>query len=161
MTDGGARMDRRTRTDRVLGVALLLLGAVVAWESRKFVVGFPADPVGPRALPLFAAALLAVVGLRVLFRPERDPRWPDGASRIRLGLATGALFAYPVLLPVIGFIVTTGTVVLCLSVLFGGPVLRSSLAAFLFAGGLHLLFVHALGVPLPVGTVFTAPLGGG
>jgi len=143
-------------TDRVAGGLLLLLSTVVALAARGFVVGFPADPVGPRALPLLAAAILALGGIRLLLRPAPEPEWPPRRDSSRLALATGALFVYPIVLPFLGFVTTTGVVVAALSLLFGGPPLRSAGAAFLFAGGLYLLFVHALGVPLPIGSLFLA-----
>jgi putative tricarboxylic transport membrane protein len=146
-------------TDRVAG-ALVVTGAfLVAWASRGFVVGFPADPVGPRALPLFSAAILALSALALLLRPGPEPRWPEAHVAGRLALATLILFAYPPLLPLTGFMVTTGVGVTLLSLLFGGPPLRSTVAAFLFSGGLYLLFVYALGIPLPIGRLFLA--GGG
>ena len=141
-------------TDRVAGAVLVVAALLVAWVSRGFVVGFPADPVGPRALPLFAAGILAAAAGVLLVRPGPDPRWPEAHMALRLGLATLILFAYPALLPLTGFILTTGAAITCLSLLFGGPVLRSAGAAFLFAGGLYLLFVYALGIPLPIGRFF-------
>lgn len=141
-------------TDRVAGGLLLLLAGAVALAARGFVVGFPADPVGPRAFPLLAAAILALGGLRLVFRPAPDPDWPPRGDARRLALAAGTLAVYPVLLPFLGFVATTGLVVTALSLLFGGPPVRSVGAAFLFAGGLYLLFVYALGVPLPVGNLF-------
>jgi putative tricarboxylic transport membrane protein len=148
-----------TSTDRVAGAVLVVGALLVAWVSRGFVVGFPADPVGPRALPLFAAGILAVAAGALLLRPGPDPRWPEAHVALRLGLATLILFTYPALLPVTGFILTTGAGITLLSLLFRGPVLRSGGAAFLFAGGLYLLFVYALGIPLPIGRLFLA--GGG
>jgi putative tricarboxylic transport membrane protein len=141
-------------TDRLAGTALLLLAGAVALASRGFVVGFPADPVGPRALPLFAAALLAGAALPFLLRPGPEPRWPEAHLALRLAAATALLLAHPLLLATTGFIVTTGGVITALSLLFGGPPLRSAMAAFAFAGGLYLLFVHALGLPLPIGSLF-------
>ncbi|TVR53752.1 MAG: tripartite tricarboxylate transporter TctB family protein [Gemmatimonadales bacterium] len=157
--DDGDVTPEGTSTDRVAGAVLVVAAVAVAWVSRGFVVGFPADPVGPRALPLFAAGILAAAAGVLLVRPGPDPRWPEAHTALRLGLATLILFAYPALLPVTGFILTTGAGITLLSLLFRGPVLRSGGAAFLFAGGLYLLFVYALGIPLPIGRLFLA--GGG
>lgn len=143
-------------TDRAAGTILLILAGAVALATRAFVVGFPADPVGPRAFPLLAAGILALGGLRLLLKPDPDPDWPTPREAGRLALAAAALLAYPLILPVLGFVATTGVVITALSLLFGGPPLRSAGAAFLFAGSLYLLFVHALGVPLPVGALFLA-----
>jgi putative tricarboxylic transport membrane protein len=156
--DGDGSPQRGT-TDRVAGAVLVVGAGVVAWVSRGFVVGFPADPVGPRALPLFAAGILAAAAGALLLRPAPDPRWPEPHVGVRLGLATLILFAYPALLPFTGFILTTGAAIALLSLLFGGPVLRSAGAAFLFTGGLYLLFVYALGIPLPIGRLFLAGAG--
>jgi putative tricarboxylic transport membrane protein len=152
----GQAAEPERRSDRIAGAILLLLAAGVAWEARTFVVGFPADPVGPRALPLFAASILALGGVRFLLRPDPGPSWPDRSDQGRLAAAVGLLAAYPVLLPTLGFVATTGGAVTALSLLFGGPRLRSVGAAFLFAGGLYLLFVQLLGVPLPLGSLFVA-----
>jgi putative tricarboxylic transport membrane protein len=158
---GGGQDDGRVEgtTDRATGALVVVLGIAAAWASRGFVVGFPADPVGPRALPLFSAAILVAAAGALLLRPDPDPRWPGRRVALRLGVAVALLFAYPPLLPLTGFIVTTGGAVALLSLLFGGPPLRSTVAAFLFAGGLYLLFVYALGIPLPLGRLFLA--GGG
>jgi putative tricarboxylic transport membrane protein len=152
----GAGPVRAPASDRLAGGGILLLAALVAWESRRFVVGFPADPVGPRALPLFAAALLAASATGLLLRPAPDPRWPEPHLAGRLGAAVLLLLVYPLLLPLVGFTALTGAVVGLLSLLFGGPPLRSFAAAFAFAGGLYLLFVHLLAVPLPIGELFLA-----
>jgi putative tricarboxylic transport membrane protein len=158
--DGGSDGGRvEGTTDRATGTLVVGLGIAAAWASRGFVVGFPADPVGPRALPLFSAAVLVAAAGALLLRPDPDPRWPGRRVVLRLGVAVVLLFAYPPLLPLTGFIVTTGGAVALLSLLFGGPPLRSTAAAFLFAGGLYLLFVYALGIPLPLGRLFLA--GGG
>ncbi len=141
------------------GGFLVILALWVAWESRSFVVGFPADPVGPRALPLFAAAVLGGAGLYTLFRPEPNPLWPPSHTVLRLVTAVAILGAYPLALAWIGFVVATGGAVTLLSLLFQGPPVRSALAAFLFSGGLFLLFVHLLGVPLPVGQLFIRIMG--
>lgn len=154
--EGPVRTPPPPRTDRIAGGALLLFSLWVAWESRSFVVGFPADPVGPRALPLFSAGILAMGGLVLFARPEADPRWPETHTFVRLLGAVGLLLLFPVVLPALGFIATTTGVMAGLSLLFGGPLLRSAGGALLFSGALYLLFVYALGIPLPIGRLFLA-----
>lgn len=141
---------------RVAGALFLLLALATAWLARAFRVTFPADPVGPRALPLFAASLLALGGVALLSRPgPRSPPSP-GDVRLRLALAVAVLAAYPIALPAVGFVATTGAAMSALALLFGGPPMRGIASSFVLAGGLYLLFAYGLGVPLPIGRLFLA-----
>lgn len=147
--------------ERWVGVLLLLfalLGAGVAWGFR---VNFIADPVGPRAFPLAALALIAAGALRMVARPveeraDADESTPD----LRIGAALLTMAVVPLLLPTLGFVVAVGAAMWVLAVLMGGRVGPSALAAFGLAGGLFLLFVHGLGVPLPVGSLLALLPGG-
>lgn len=58
---------------RVALLLLLLLGGAAAWEARRFVVGFPTDPLGPRAFPWFASALLVLCAGVALRLPRAAP----------------------------------------------------------------------------------------
>lgn len=156
--------------ERLAGGALAALGLAAAWMALGFRVTFPADPVGPRALPLFAAGLMALGGAFLLFRPRSaapdaradvptaGPR-PDLHPGLRLGAAVAVFAAYPAVLPLAGFVAATGGAMGVLAVLVRGPPLRAFAAAFALAGALWLLFALALGVPLPVGRLFLLPDG--
>jgi putative tricarboxylic transport membrane protein len=142
--------------DRRAGVVLLVLALAVAWTARDYRVAFIADPVGPRAFPLVAALLVAMGAVPLVLRPLPAAAWPRGAVRVRIATAAGALALYPLLLPWLGFIATTGSLMWVLALLFGGRGGRAALAAFGMALGMYVLFVYALGVPLPIGALFLA-----
>ena len=72
------------RSDRIAGLVGLLTAVAIALEARGFTVDFLTDPLGPKALPLFGAAMLAGGALLVLLRPEPSPSWPDAGGRVRL-----------------------------------------------------------------------------
>lgn len=152
----GGRAPRDTSTDRVAGGALLALASAVALEARTFRVVFLTDPLGPRALPLLVAAVMAGCGLVLLRRPGPVPAWPRRGGLLRA--AGGALVfgIYALLLEPLGFGVATTAAVAALGVLFGAPPLRGLAAGAVVSAALWLLFVWGLGIPLPTG-----PFGGG
>ncbi len=150
--------------ERWAGALLLtvtLLAGIAAWGFR---VNFIADPVGPRAFPLVALALMAVGAGWMVWRPEGrgmaeaepeagEPSLPR-TPILRVLPALLAMALVPVLLPTLGFVVSVGGVMWVLALLMGGRMGPAALAALALAGGLFLLFVYGLGVPLPVGELF-------
>jgi len=140
-------------SDRIAGGLLVALGALVAWEARTFRVAFLTDPVGPRALPLLVAALLAGGGLVLLLRPSPGRPWPEGGALVRVGAAALVFALYSMLLEPIGFALTTPLAVSALGILFRGPPLRTLITGISVTVILWLLFALALGIPLPGGIV--------
>jgi putative tricarboxylic transport membrane protein len=144
------------------------LGAAAAAEASTFDVAFLTDPVGPKALPYLAAAILVLAGGRVALRagvaaararPARahEPGLPEAPGRARLpriAAAAGAFLAYAAVLPWLGFFASTTLVVALLSELYGAPRPHGLLAAALLTGTLWVLFVHLLGLPLPAGALW-------
>ncbi len=170
--------------DRVAGMALAATGCVAGFLATDFQVRFITDPVGPRALPLLAAGLLLLGGATMAWRPETRASPAPGASPGAVGapdglqaappegrdasavpgalrplLAVAAMALVPLLFPELGFVLSVGLALAVIARLAGGSALESAAAALGLSGGLYLLFVYVLGVPLPVGRLFLA--GGG
>jgi putative tricarboxylic transport membrane protein len=143
------------RTDRVAGGALAVLGVAVAAEASTFHVAFLTDPVGPRALPLLTAGILVLSGMALALRPGPEPAWPPPREAARLGGAVLALLVYAAVLPVAGFIPSTTLVVAGLALLFGASPLAGGAAAAALSTALWYLFVWALRLPLPLGSLWT------
>lgn len=139
---------------RVTGLVLLVAGAATAMEATTFDVAFLTDPVGPKALPYLVAAMLAVAGLVALLRPESEPSLPDAPAVARMTGAVVAFLTYAAALPLLGFFTATTLVVTALSLLYRGPFVGSAVAAAGLSGGLWLLFVRVLSLPLPVGELW-------
>lgn len=144
-----------TRADRAAGIALVALGLAVGAEATTFDVAFLTDPVGPKALPLVAAAVFALTGVFLFLRPGPTPAWPTPAVVLRMVAAVGSFAAYALVLSLLGFTVSTTLCVGTLSMLFGGPVRRSLMAALLLSVVLWYLFTWVLGLPLPLGALWT------
>jgi putative tricarboxylic transport membrane protein len=139
---------------RLPGAVLAAAGLACGVEATTFDVAFLTDPVGPKALPLLAAAILMAVGVRETIRPNAAVVWPSRRAIARAGGATVAFLAYSVALPWLGFFLSTALVVTALSTLFGAQLRRTLPAAAGLAGALWLLFVVGLGLPLPVGSLW-------
>ncbi len=154
MTGEGAP-DGSGRTDRVAGALLAALGLAVGAESSTFDVAFLTDPVGPKALPYLTAAIFVGAGGFLLLRPGLPPVWPGRGVLTRMAGATAAFFLYGVVLAPLGFTVATTLAVGTLSMLFEGPVRKSFGAALGLSVALWYLFVWVLGLPLPLGALWT------
>ena len=141
--------------DRIPGLVLVVLGLAAGLEATTFDVAFLSDPVGPKALPYLVSVALVLSGIHQARRPEPGIRWPERAALVRMALATSAFLGYAVLLPWLGFLLSTTLVVAALSHLFFAPPRRSVPAAAGLAFVLWLLFVWVLGLPLPVGRLWT------
>jgi putative tricarboxylic transport membrane protein len=139
---------------RVPGVALVALGLAIGIEALGFGVAFLTDPVGPKALPWLAAAALVLAGCRLALRADTATPWPAGAVLTRMGLATGGLLLYGIVLPWLGFLLSTTLVVAALSHLFGAAPRHSLPAAAGLTVALWLLFARALALPLPIGDLW-------
>ncbi|MDH3272682.1 MAG: tripartite tricarboxylate transporter TctB family protein [Gemmatimonadota bacterium] len=142
------------RVDRVVGAMLALSGILGALEASTYDVGFMTDPVGPKALPYLVCVTLVGVGVTALLRPRAYVVLPDAAALVRMTGAVVAFLAYAGALPVIGFFVSTTLVTTALSLLFRGPLRGSLVAGTVLSGGLWLLFVELLSLPLPIGDLW-------
>jgi putative tricarboxylic transport membrane protein len=128
----------------------------VGAEATTFDVVFRTDPVGPKALPLLAAAIFVGSGTFLALRPGRGGAWPPRPVLMRMGGAVVAFGAYAALIAPLGFVVATTATVSALSLLFGAPRRNAVGAALTLAVVLWYLFVWVLGLPLPLGSAWEA-----
>ncbi len=69
--------------------------------------------------------------------------------------ATGTFVVYALALAPLGFFTATTAAVGTLSLLFGGPPKRAFAAAAVLAAAMWFGFVYVLGLPLPLGALWT------
>lgn len=141
----------RTTGDRRAGLATLLVAVAIGLEALTFGTTFPTDPLGPKAFPLVSAVLLASGGAWVLLSPGARRTVPLPGA---VWVAAASFVLYALLLEPLGFFVATLLEFVVLALLFGGRPLRSTIAGAAFVGALYVLFVHGLGLVLPVGSLF-------
>ncbi|WP_293174433.1 tripartite tricarboxylate transporter TctB family protein [Oceanithermus sp.] len=151
-------MDPSRRSDRIVGVLLLLLSIGYGLEALRLQAdtGYLADPLGPRAFPLLLAAGLAVLSLYLISRPDLDPAWPP--PRVLRGqlamLVSFVVYSYA--LAPLGFLLATTLEMAFLSRLFGASWRTGLQGGLGLAVVLYVIFVFGLGIPLPLGSWWPA-----
>lgn len=139
---------------RLPGLVLLCAGLGFGAETMTYEVAFMTDPVGPRALPGLVSLTLALAGLHAIVRPPDDFSWVSRAGLSRAGAAAVTFLVYSIALPFLGFFTATTIAVSVLSGLFGAPAKKAIPSAAVLSGALWLVFVLALGLPLPIGSLW-------
>lgn len=158
---------RRQRMTATMVVALLLCAVAIGVMINA--VSFPATAIetdiGAGAFPTFYAGLLIVLALLLVAReytPSQGntPQDQDTAGSVRPSywrVATGIIMTaiYITLMGYLGYLITTPLFLGGIMVLMGYTRrLLTPLIAILLTIVLWLLFVEALQVPLPVGSLF-------
>lgn len=139
------------RADRAfLALVLLVSIAYTVEATRIFVPPIVADPLGPRAFPLFLG-LLGIALCVVLLLQHEAPAGVDVTRSVlrELALILAALAGYALLLPRLGFVVaTTGLLTAGFAHARGR---RPLVPAVIYALLVYLLFTRLLGLRLPAG----------
>ena len=135
--------------DRILGAALIALGAVSAYAALQLEVPFAADPLGPSPFPAAVAMLLALCGLGMLLRPTDGFSPPE--RRMAPPLLVLAMLGYALLMLPLGFMLATALMATAVALLFGARPPAALLVGITTAITLWLLFDKLLDLPLPKG----------
>lgn len=134
----------------MIGAVLVIVDAVRLPETSGFV--------GPAAIPLPVGALLGVVGAALLIQSRTQWRsaTTGSAAQPRAGLRLVgmivALVAFAVLLPVLGYVVSSAALFVAAAMLLGAPNLWHTVAyGWALAAIVFLLFDRLIGLSLPTG----------
>ncbi|MBS0304887.1 MAG: tripartite tricarboxylate transporter TctB family protein [Proteobacteria bacterium] len=146
-------------SDRILGGACVVVAAGMAWAAQGYVAEFSYEPVGPRAFPMLLAALMALGGLWLLFKPGRNDRWLHQVPIGAVAIAVLAVLAYALLFQTLGFTLATALMAVPVGMAFGGSWLKSLGGGVALGVLLYLGFDKLLDVVLPTG-VLSFVLGG-
>jgi Tripartite tricarboxylate transporter TctB family len=140
-------------TDRVAGAALVVIGLVAVWESRRFPLGSLHRP-GPAYMPTLLALLLIVFGVAVALAGSRSQRLREvGWHEWRHALGIFAACAFSACaLERLGYRLTMAAVLaFLLLVLERKGLVLTAILTVAIAWGSFLLFDTLLRVPLPRG----------
>lgn len=146
------------RTDRWLGLALIVLAGALLWTGRSF-PDVPGQDVGAGFLPMLIGAGLLACGVALVVRSVRGNAYvgeagPKPAGTEHFGssvVVVGAIVLYIAIADELGFLIVAPV---CLFAVFKAMRVNTSRALLWAIGGaliVHVGFYKLLRVPLPWG----------
>lgn len=149
--------DRNTVLASAAFGALMLVAAVLVIVDA---LRLPktSEAVGPAAVPLPIGVLLGVLGAALLIQARtqlstasREATWQPRAGLRLLGMIV-ALVAFAVLLPIVGYVVSSAALFVASAMLLGAPKLWQTVAyGWALAAIVFLVFDRLIGLSLPTG----------
>ncbi|HWM02622.1 MAG TPA: tripartite tricarboxylate transporter TctB family protein [Actinophytocola sp.] len=138
------------------GALMLLAAVLVIVDAAR--LPETSEAVGPAAVPLPVGVLLGVVGAALLVQARlhlgtagTGTPWQSGAGPRVLGMVL-ALVAFALLLPVLGYVLTTAGLFVAAAMLLGAPSLaRTAAYGWALAAIVFLVFDRLIGLSLPTG----------
>lgn len=156
MTEPAGSSEERRRPDwaaLVIAIALVALGAVIAWDTGRLGRAAAYARIGPTAFPYAIAAVLVLLGIGTAVKawladfPEREH---DEAGPILW--IVGGLLAQMMLLHTAGFSIATGVLFAAVARGFGrGPLVLTVPVGIALAFAIWLVFALLLQLSLPAG----------
>lgn len=143
-------------SDRILGIAAILVAVVMSIASWDYAAKIAYEPVGPRAFPLLLAAAMAACGAWLALRPGQESVSLGGPQSRNIALCAGAIVIYAALFQLLGFVIATALMTLPVGRLFGGTWRQCALTGAGMGVALYVFFDKLLDVVLPLGIL--APL---
>lgn len=141
-------------SDRITALVLLGLAAVYGFGASSLKAGFGSGPVGPKGFPTLLAICLALVAIGIFFKNDIKEAWSAGSGWLNLVLVSLSFLAYAYLLLPIGFLLATTLETGFVAQRFGAKLWHAALTGLAASALMYLLFVYALGIPLPIGRAF-------
>ncbi|WP_026380643.1 tripartite tricarboxylate transporter TctB family protein [Afifella pfennigii] len=138
-------------SDRVLGGCGLLLAFFYIWQATQIRVSFISDPLGPKSFPIIIGAMLGLASLYMILRPDPEPVWPRFARLFEIAVAVAVLAAYAMLLPELGFVISTALAAAFLSWRLGAGPIAAPVAGIGISLGIYAVFHLILGLSLARG----------
>jgi len=157
VSESGASASTGLRLDRaelVIALALIALGAVVAWDAAHMRSGVAAySRIGPRAFPYTIAAGLAAIGIATAILALRNAAPARHRDEIvPMAWIVGGLVAQIALLRYAGFAIATGAVFAATAKAFGrGRLWLTYPLGVILALAIWLFFAKGLLLVLPAG----------
>ncbi|MCI2418136.1 tripartite tricarboxylate transporter TctB family protein [Saccharopolyspora sp. K220] len=160
MTESGGQVpapDRRTVLASGAFGALMLLGAVLVIVDAARLPD-SSSAMGPAAMPMIVGVLLGIVGIGLLAQARiklaaatTGTAWQSRAG-LRVLALVGVLVLFAVLLPLLGYVVTSAGLFVGTALLLGAPRTWQLVAyGWALAATVFLVFDRLIGLSLPSG----------
>ncbi len=128
-----------------------MLAALFIWQATQIETGFIVDPLGPSAFPIIIGVVLALGGLYAIVRPDAAPDWPAPGRLLEIVFAVAVMIAYALVLPSLGFVLSTAVAASLLGWRLGSGPVSAALAGVAIAVGIYVIFHLILGLSLARG----------
>lgn len=145
----------QARASALLGLLMVVAAVVVLVDAAR--LPDSADALGPAAAPTLLGVLLGGLGAILGWQGARSLRTPGGVDpegrRLwRLAALVGALAAFALLLPIIGYVVSSAALFTAACLLLGAPRPGRVVAyGWTLAAVAFLIFDRLIGLNLPAG----------
>ena len=141
-------------SDRNVAVFLLLLSVVFGIQAWFYVAEGYTDVLGARVFPLAIALLMLPLAITLFFSRHPARVWPDRHAWKVVLIALAALIIYGLIINLLGLLNTTHGICIVKRTLYKARPWKTVVAGVLSSVALYALFVWALDMYLPVGTLF-------
>jgi len=145
------------RMDLIKGITFLIFSLIVCYESIHLPLWSAKKP-GPGLFPFFLGISLGFLSLVFIivkgFRKNREAAffWADRRNRKRILFAFGMLISYAIVLPFLGFLVSTFFLVFfLLGLSYPGKWIAMGISSFLISIAFYIIFQILLKIQLPYG----------
>ncbi len=138
-------------TDRILGGIGLVLSLFFIWAATLIQESFISDQIGPKTFPIIIGGVMAVASLFFIFRPDPEPKWPSLNRLAEIGFAIVVTFLYALVLPDLGFLISTTLAAGYLTWRLGSTPLQSVVIGVSTSVGIYIVFRLILGLSLAEG----------
>ncbi|MBB5722748.1 putative tricarboxylic transport membrane protein [Loktanella ponticola] len=102
-------------SDRIFGLAVILVALVYIASAMQIQVSFLSDPVGSKAFPIGVASVAIICAVVMILRPDEEPEWPELWTVFSIIISIVLLIGYSYALKPLGFIIPTAIVASALS----------------------------------------------
>jgi len=135
-------------SDRIFGLAVILVALVYIASAMQIQVSFLSDPVGSKAFPIGVASVAIICAVVMILRPDEEPEWPELWTVFSIIISIVLLIGYSYALKPLGFIIPTAIVAGALSYQITPRPKFAVLAGLSLSLGLFVLFKFILDLGL-------------
>jgi len=139
-----------------LGFALVLLGILILAGTLSITVAPAYSRVGPRVFPVVVAAGMIVLGILYAIESWKGAQTPAADHAVSLWpimLISGGIILDALLMPILGFILSSTILFVLVAVGFGSRrYLRDGLVGLALSAVAYVTFVYGLRLKLPAGS---------
>lgn len=145
-------------TDRLFGIFLMLIAAFIGGYGLTFDVPFSYDPLGPKAFPVILGAVLFLLAIFPVIKPEYI-KTGSKSSILKGVFLVVCLVFYQLTFKFLGFLISTTITVYLISRIFKGKTVQSVIVAVVISLSVYVIFDIVLQIPLPLGEAIEKIIG--